>query len=162
MHEEAAVAREQGALILRGTVDEREIVRRAIVEHIEAEQAQVTNELAEVAIRDKAANVSPLQRLVAMQVERRGDPVHCQVAFRLQAVSKINRHAIRHDKVDLRMRDAARFDHVFDRGLLAQNALDDSAITRVPKKIIESAEKLQADAEGVGRRGLHRDRSKSR
>src|SRR5713101_1334410 len=60
VHEQAAVAGEQGAIVGLGTVDYLSIFRCGIVNDIDAKQSQIADEFSEMTIGDKLLDINSL------------------------------------------------------------------------------------------------------
>ena len=124
VHEQPAIAREQGAIIDLHDGEQLSILRVPIVNDIETEQAQVAREFSEMAISDKSIDFFGLQSILRKKRRRRLDGISVNFSFALQNVREIDRLPVHQDQINLGMRHSARLNHVFNRGLLAEAAFD--------------------------------------
>ena len=86
MHEQPAIAREQGSILDVHDGEQLSIVRIPIVSDIETEQAQVAREFSQVAIRDKLIYSSSLQSMFMEKRRQRSDGIDINFVFARQNV----------------------------------------------------------------------------
>jgi hypothetical protein len=103
------------------------ILRLPVVSDIEPEQTQVPHECSEMSVCDKTLNGMDLQSLFRKQEISRLDRVNVDIRIFHDRVREIDWLFVYKNQIDFRMRDAARFDHIFHRRFFAQVAVDDSA-----------------------------------
>ena len=124
VHEQPAIAREQGAIVDRHDGEQLSILRVPIVNDIETEQAQVARQFSKMAIRQKLRQMEHLQSIFREKRRLRLDGINVNVLFALQNVRETNGLPVHQDQINLGMRHSARLDHIFDRGFLAEAAFD--------------------------------------
>ncbi len=86
VHEQPAIAREQGAIVDRHDGEQLSILRVPIVNDIETEQAQVSRQFSEMAISDKSIDSFDLQSIFMEKRRLRLNGINVNFLFALQNV----------------------------------------------------------------------------
>lgn len=144
MHQETAIAREQGTILFLHHRQQLLVIRIAIIRDIDSEQAQISREFAEMTIRNKARVMRNLQAMPgeACCVGRRCEDR--QRTLYRELICEIDRCAADEDEIDFGVRHATRFDDIFDRCLLAQSFCSRQASSEEKRELVR---KHQANVE---------------
>jgi len=124
VHEQAAITRGQSAIVIFGCTQQLSIVRRGIVSHVDPEQAKITDQLSKMTIGDKPIDSCGLQSILWKKRELMSNRINIHLMVALKDAGEIDRLVIDQNQIDFRMRDAAGFNYVLDRGSLGQIPLD--------------------------------------
>jgi hypothetical protein len=130
VHQQAPVAGEQGAILVRHQIEQLAIAGFGRSEHIDAEQAEVTGQGHEMAIGNKPLDSGRLQVITRIICWCNANGINLYVDIITNNGGKICRCAVAQNNVHLRVWDAAGFDDVFHPRFFAELLLDNgSAIT---------------------------------
>ena len=124
VHEQPAIAREQGPVVDVHDGEQLPILRIPIVNDVETKQAQIAREFSEMAIRDKPIDSCSLQSILWKKRGLMSNRINIHLMVALKDAGEIDRLVIDQNQIDFRMRDAAGFNYVLDRGSLGQIPLD--------------------------------------